>query len=105
MKAAKVFAVCAIVAAGAVSAMAQQGRGPAFPGLTLTTPAFEDGGIIPNKHAADNQADDDQHYRKLDERKALLTCFLYGTPERFTTFPLCWPNLKQSLKRPHLFRV
>jgi Raf kinase inhibitor-like YbhB/YbcL family protein len=27
-----------------------QGRGPAVPGLTLTTPAFEDGGIIPNKY-------------------------------------------------------
>jgi len=26
------------------------GRGPAGPGLTLTSPAFEDGGIIPNKY-------------------------------------------------------
>jgi hypothetical protein len=25
-------------------------RGPAKPGLTLTTPAFEDGGVIPNKY-------------------------------------------------------
>ncbi len=27
-----------------------RGRGPAGPGLTLTSPAFEDGGIIPNKY-------------------------------------------------------
>ncbi len=29
-----------------------QGRGPATPGLTLTTTAFEDGGIIPNKYTS-----------------------------------------------------
>ena len=27
-----------------------QGKGPAGPGLTLTSPDFEDGGVIPNKY-------------------------------------------------------
>jgi Raf kinase inhibitor-like YbhB/YbcL family protein len=30
-------------------ARAQQPAAPAMPGLTITTPAFEDGGVIPNK--------------------------------------------------------
>lgn len=40
-----------------------QGRGPQGPGLTLTTPAFEDGGIIPNKHT---QADPNPVSPKLE---------------------------------------
>ena len=63
MNVTKIFAVSAILAAGAISAIAQQGRGPALPGLTLTTPAFEDGGIIPNKHS---QADPNPVSPKLE---------------------------------------
>jgi Raf kinase inhibitor-like YbhB/YbcL family protein len=37
-----------LLTAGIGSAFAQ-GRGPAGPGLTLSSPDFEDGGIIPNK--------------------------------------------------------
>lgn len=36
----------------ATAAWAQNKRPPAGPGLTLTTTAFEDGGIIPNKYTA-----------------------------------------------------
>jgi hypothetical protein len=39
-----------LTACAAVAAVAQQPKGPARPGLTLTTTAFEDGGIIPNKY-------------------------------------------------------
>src|SRR5947209_2977149 len=43
-----------LLTAGAVSAKAQQagrqGKAPAGPGLTLTTPAFTDGGEIPAKY-------------------------------------------------------
>ena len=30
--------------------------------------------VPPHQHAADNKADDDKHYRKLDKRKAALCC-------------------------------
>jgi Raf kinase inhibitor-like YbhB/YbcL family protein len=50
----KTFATGAVLLAFAVGAvLAQQkggGKGPAGPGLTLTSPDFEDGGIIPNKY-------------------------------------------------------
>lgn len=42
-----------LLTAGIGSALAQgpaRGRGPGGPGLTLTSPDFEDGGIIPNKY-------------------------------------------------------
>ena len=48
--------ICTVLlTAGAVTAFAQgdkggKGRGPAGPGLTLTTPAFEDGSVIPPKY-------------------------------------------------------
>jgi hypothetical protein len=38
-----------LLTAAAGSAFAQ-GRGPGGPGLTLTSPDFEDGGVIPNKY-------------------------------------------------------
>jgi Raf kinase inhibitor-like YbhB/YbcL family protein len=40
-----------------------QPKGPARPGLTLTSPAFEDGGIIPNKYT---QSDPSPVSPKLD---------------------------------------
>ena len=61
-----------IIAAGAIlltaslgSAFAQEKgpRGPAGPGLTLTSPDFEDGGIIPNKYT---QADEHPISPKLE---------------------------------------
>jgi Raf kinase inhibitor-like YbhB/YbcL family protein len=61
----KVVTIAAVVLAASVTAAAQgggapaggaqgrgQGRGPQGPGLTLTTSAFEDGGIIPNKYTS-----------------------------------------------------
>ena len=36
----------------AVPASGARGRGPAGPGLTLTSPAFEDGGILPARFTA-----------------------------------------------------
>src|ERR1700733_14434049 len=47
--------------------------------------------ILPHEHAPDNQADDDEHHRKLDQREALLTCVLQCalSPSRFTTYALC----------------
>ena len=44
----KTFLMCAAALSAAVFAQAQQT--PAKPGLTLTSSAFEDGGIIPNKY-------------------------------------------------------
>jgi Raf kinase inhibitor-like YbhB/YbcL family protein len=56
--------VGAILAAGTIcAALAQQGRGTPMPGLTLTTPAFDDGGIIPNKYS---QADPNPVSPKLE---------------------------------------
>jgi len=56
----KKFVLIAVLVTG-VGAMAQTPAAPppvAKPGLTLTTPAFDDGGIIPNKYtqAAENGA-------------------------------------------------
>jgi Raf kinase inhibitor-like YbhB/YbcL family protein len=59
-----IYAVLSVSGIG--SAMAQQpaaGRGPAMPGLTLSTPGFEDGGIIPNKYS---QADPNPVSPKLE---------------------------------------
>src|SRR5712672_841050 len=56
-----IYVVLSVAAAGA--ATAQQGRGPAMPGLTLSTPGFEDGGIIPNKYS---QADPNPVSPKLE---------------------------------------
>src|SRR5665213_628145 len=56
----------ALLAAGAAVAFAQapsQPKAPARPGLTLTSPAFEDGGIIPNKYT---QSDPKPVSPKLD---------------------------------------
>jgi Raf kinase inhibitor-like YbhB/YbcL family protein len=44
------FALTILIACAAGTALAQQPAAPARPGLTLTSPAFEDGGIIPNKY-------------------------------------------------------
>jgi Raf kinase inhibitor-like YbhB/YbcL family protein len=58
-----------LLAAGISSAFGQappaggRGRGPAVPGLTLTSPDFEDGGIIPNKYT---QADPSPVSPKLE---------------------------------------
>lgn len=48
----KRFAICTMILAASVATAAAQGRqkGPAMPGLTLTTTAFEDGGIIPTHY-------------------------------------------------------
>lgn len=46
------FAATVVLICAATAVFAQQPaapKGPARPGLTLTSPAFEDGGIIPNK--------------------------------------------------------
>ena len=43
-----VWTILVVCSAGA--ALAQQPPAPARPGLTLTTPAFEDGAIIPNRY-------------------------------------------------------
>jgi Raf kinase inhibitor-like YbhB/YbcL family protein len=60
-------AIGAILATAAgSSAVAQEKgakKGPAMPGLTLTTTAFEDGGVIPNKYT---QADPNPISPKLD---------------------------------------
>lgn len=58
-----------LLAAGIGSAFGQgpppggRGRGPAGPGLTLTSPAFEDGAVIPNKYT---QADPSPVSPKLE---------------------------------------
>jgi Raf kinase inhibitor-like YbhB/YbcL family protein len=58
------IAVGAILAAGFCAALvAQDKKGPPQPGLTLTTSAFEDGGIIPNKYT---QADPNPVSPKLE---------------------------------------
>ena len=54
MRATRILTLCVVLfAAGIVSALAQdkgaQAKGPARPGLTLTTTAFADGGEIPAK--------------------------------------------------------
>lgn len=51
-----------LLTAGVGSAFAQ-GKGPQGPGLTLTSPDFEDGGIIPNKYT---QADPNAVSPKLE---------------------------------------
>ena len=58
-------ALSIFVTAAAVLATAQQPaqKAPARPGLTLTSPAFEDGGIIPNKYT---QADPNPVSPKLE---------------------------------------
>lgn len=50
MRVTRILTSCTIVAAlAAGAAMAQAPKAPAGPGLTLTTPAFPDGGEIPTK--------------------------------------------------------
>ena len=52
MKSKRFLTTCAILAAfaaGSTLARAQQAAAPAVPGLTLTSPDFEDGGVIPGK--------------------------------------------------------
>src|SRR6185437_14089729 len=48
MKAAGMLTICAVLSLGAMS-MAQGNQAPPRQGLTLTSPAFSDGGIIPDK--------------------------------------------------------
>ena len=43
------FAFGTILLTAAIGSAFAQGRGPAVPGLTLTSPDFEDGAVIPNK--------------------------------------------------------
>lgn len=47
----------------AISTAQDKGKAPARPGLTLTTSAFEDGGVIPNKYT---QSDPNPVSPKLD---------------------------------------
>src|SRR6202451_4589444 len=49
MKITRAFALGTILLTGGIGSAFAQGRGPAVPGLTLTSPDFEDGAIIPNK--------------------------------------------------------
>lgn len=46
----RAFALGTILLTAAAGSAFAQGRGPGGPGLTLTSPDFEDGGIIPNKY-------------------------------------------------------
>jgi Raf kinase inhibitor-like YbhB/YbcL family protein len=64
-KLASICGILAFYAAGSVAmrAQMQQAAPPAMPGLTLTSPDFEDGGIIPNKFT---QAVDSYISPKLD---------------------------------------
>lgn len=55
MKTTHAIAIGALLAAGIGTAFGQgggggRGRGPQAPGLALSTPDFEDGGVIPNKY-------------------------------------------------------
>ncbi len=43
--------------AGQAAPAPQAGRGPASPPMVLTTPAFPDGGVIPNRHTQVQQAE------------------------------------------------
>jgi Raf kinase inhibitor-like YbhB/YbcL family protein len=52
-----------LLTCAAATAFAQQPKAPARPGLTLTSPAFEDGAIIPNKYT---QADPSPVSPKLE---------------------------------------
>lgn len=47
-----IFAVLLSIGLGPATAQdkGKQGKGPAGPGMTLTSPAFTDGGVIPNKY-------------------------------------------------------
>ena len=51
MKNTRIITICTMLlaAAGSVVAQAPAAKAPAGPGLTITTTAFADGGIIPNK--------------------------------------------------------
>ena len=46
----RAFALGTILLTAAAGSAFAQGRGPGGPGLTLTSPDFEDGGVIPNKY-------------------------------------------------------
>lgn len=52
MRISQTLAIGTLLVAGLGTAFGQggRGRGPGGPGLTLTSPDFEDGGIIPNKY-------------------------------------------------------
>jgi Raf kinase inhibitor-like YbhB/YbcL family protein len=55
MRMMRVLAICSILTFAATGALipnahGQQAAAPAGPGMTLTTPAYEDGGIIPPKY-------------------------------------------------------
>lgn len=68
MKISQTLAIGTLVVAGLSTAFGQgggggRGRGPGGPGLTLTSPDFEDGGIIPNKYT---QADSNPVSPKLE---------------------------------------
>lgn len=46
----RAFALGTILLTAAIGSAFAQGRGPGGPGLTLTSPDFEDGAVIPNKY-------------------------------------------------------
>jgi Raf kinase inhibitor-like YbhB/YbcL family protein len=58
-----VLTACAALATAAFAQPPAAPKAPARPGLTLTSPAFEDGGIIPNKYT---QSDPNPVSPKLD---------------------------------------
>ncbi len=50
----KILTVGAMFFVASLGSAFAQGKGPQGPGLTLTSPDFEDGGIIPNKFTQDD---------------------------------------------------
>lgn len=53
MKITRILPICAIlltIGHAAAQDKGKQGKGPAGPGMTLTSPAFTDGSVIPNKY-------------------------------------------------------
>jgi phosphatidylethanolamine-binding protein (PEBP) family uncharacterized protein len=60
-----ILTILAVCAAGTASAQqpAARPKAPARPGLTLTTSAFDDGAVIPNKYT---QSDSNPASPKLD---------------------------------------
>src|SRR5579864_8154409 len=55
MKITRILPICAIlltigIGPAAAQDQGKKGKGPAGPGMTLTSPAFADGSVIPNKY-------------------------------------------------------
>jgi len=56
MKSVRILAIATLACAVTVStAMAQGKKGPSGPGMTLTSPDFQDGAEIPNKYTQADQ--------------------------------------------------